>query len=198
MRKGDMTAFVLAESAEHSGQPCRVHAVAFDDANGALDAAKRLREEGFTILDVHSPFPIHGIEKALGWRETRLGYATLVGGLVGFTGGLALQMYTHGFDWPLNIGGKTSFAWPAMLPVVFEMTVLFAAFATVLGLVFSRRLRPRWNPAAFIGQPGSKVNDDRFVLLVLEQDASFSLERMRWVCEELCPVEIIEGWKVFS
>lgn len=198
MRSKDMTARALLEVPGHDGRPCRVHTVAFEDADEALRAAVRLKQAGFEIVDVHSPCPIHGLDDALGWRETRLGYVTLAGGLFGLTAGLSLQVYTHGFDWPLNIGGKTALAWPAMAPVMFELTVLIAAFATVFGLFFRRRLRPRWNPGKPIGQPGPGVTDNRFVILVLEQDGGFSPKNFDRLCEELRPVEVVNSWKVFS
>lgn len=198
MRSTDLTARALLEVPGHDGRPCRVHTVAFEDADEALNAAIRLKHEGFEIVDVHSPCPIHGLDEALGWRETRLGYVSLVGGLVGLGVGVALQAYTHGFDWPLDIGGKTNLAWPAMVPVIFELTILIAAYATVFGLFFRRRLRPRWNPGKPIGQPGPGVTDNRFVILVLEQDGSFSSTGFAELCDELRPVEVVEGWKVFS
>ena len=198
MRRKDATTHALRDVVGHDDRPCRIHTVAFEDAGEALGAARRLREEGFDIVDVHSPFPIHGIEEVLGWRETRLGYVTLAGGLLGLSIGFGLQAWTHGIDWPLNIGGKTNLAWPAMGPVMFELTVLFAAYATVVGLFFRRRLRPRFNPSASIGQPGPGVTDNRFVILVLEQDGSFSDKRFDALCDELQPVEVNDAWKVFS
>jgi len=197
-KRSDLLAHTLRDVPGHDGRPCRIHTVAFEDAGDALAAAKRFREHGFEIVDVHSPFPIHGIEEVLGWRETRLGYVTLAGGLTGLTIGILLQGLTHGWDWPLNIGGKTNLAVPAMAPVMFELTVLLAAFATVFGLFYRRRLRPRINPSKFFGQPHHLVTDNRFVLLVLEQDGGFSPTRFAALCEELEPVEVVEAWKVMS
>lgn len=198
MRKRDLTARVLREVPGHDSRPCRVHTVAFEDPQVALSAVRRFKSEGFQIVDVHSPFPLHGLDEALGWRETRIGYVTLFGGLLGLAMALGLQAYTHGFDWPLNIGGKTDLAWPAMVPVVFELMVLLAAFATVFGFLYLRRLRPRWKLDADIGQPPGNVNDDRFVILVLEQDGGFSKDEFDSLCEELSPVEVVDSWKVLS
>ena len=193
---GNPTQRVLDELDGHDGQPCRIHTVAFAGPEEALSAAKRLREQGYLIADAHSPFPIHGIEEALGWRETRLGYVTLVGGLLGLTFGFGLQIYTHGVSWPLNIGGKTNLAIPAMGPVVFELMVLIAAYLSVFIFLFRRRLRPRLNLNANLGQPNMRVNDDQFVLLVVEQDGGFSMPAFRKVCEELDPIEVNESWRV--
>jgi hypothetical protein len=155
-----------------------------------------MRKEGYLIADAHSPFPIHGIEEALGWRETRLGYVTLVGGIIGLCGGFALQAYTHAVAWPLNIGGKTDLAVPAMGPVMFELTVLIAAYLSVFVFLFRRGLKPRLNLKANLGQPGLRVNDDHFVLLIVEQDGGFSRTKFLALCEELEAAEVNESWRV--
>lgn len=192
----DPTRQALSELEGHSGQPCRIHAVAFEGPEEALFAAKRLRKEGYLIADVHSPFPIHGIEQALGWRETRLGYVTLVGGLIGLTLGFAIQAYTHGVSWPLNIGGKTDLAIPAMGPVMFELTVLIAAYLSVFVFFYRRGLKPRFNLEANLGQPNARVNDDHFVLLVVEQDGGFSRPKFLELCAELESAEVDESWRI--
>lgn len=192
----DPTAIAVQESGGDVHRPSRVHSVVFDDPEATVHAAGRLRAAGYHIIDVHSPFPVHGIEAALGWRDTRLPWATLVGGIVGVTCGLALALFVHTVSWPLNIGGKTASAIPAIIPVVFELGVLFAAFATVGTLLVRRRLRPRNARTTGFGQPDLRVNDDRFVILVLEQDASFSMDAFRAITTELDPVDVVEAWKV--
>jgi hypothetical protein len=188
----------LGETKGHDGQPCRIHTVSFEDPVDTLNAAKQLHAEGYVIADVHSPFPVHGIEDALDWPETRLGYVTLAGGLLGLTIAFGLQAYTHGVSWPLNIGGKTFLAIPAMGPVLFELMVLIAAYLSVFVFLYRRRLRPRFDIKAAIGQPHIRVNDDRFVILVVEQDGSFSRTHFLKLCKELNPVEIEESWRILS
>src|SRR3990172_1262170 len=94
----------------------RVHALVFDDPTRTLAAVKRLRAEGFDVGDVHSPFPVHGMEEALGMRPTRLAWATLIGGLAGGSLKLLFQSWVHIVDWPMNIGGKPDFSLPALQP----------------------------------------------------------------------------------
>jgi len=192
----DPTRQALDELDGHDGQPCRIHTVTFKAPGKTLEAVKRLRKEGYLIADVHSPFPIHGIEKALGWRETRLGYITLIGGLIGLTLGFALQAYTHGVAWPLNIGGKTNLAIPSMGPVIFELTVLIAAYLTVFVFFYRRRLKPRIDLRANLGQPSEGVNDDDFVVLVVEQSGSFSRRKFLELCDELEPADVTESWRI--
>lgn len=171
----------------------RVHAVSFDAPELALAAVKRLRAEGYDVYDVHSPFPIHGMDEALGLRETRLGMATLVGGLAGGVLATTLQIWTHAVDWPLVIGGKSPLALPAQVPVSFELTVLFAALATVAALLVRRRLRPRAGDPPT--QPNERVTDDRFVALVVESDASFEPHRFRALCATLGAEAVDDGWR---
>jgi hypothetical protein len=166
----------------------------FDAPGKTLEAVKRLRAEGFDVGDVHTPFPVHGMDDALGLRPTRLAWATLVGGLLGGSLKLFFQTWVHVVDWPMNIGGKPDVSLPALVPVTFEITVLLAAFATLGALFVRRRLFPRLRPAEGPRQPHPRVTDDRFVVLVVEHDAAFSPQRFRALTAACRPVEVIEGW----
>lgn len=174
----------------------RLHMLVFDEPEATVDAVRRLRGEGFFVADVHSPFPLHGVDEALGLRPTRIALATLIGGLVGGFGKLAFQGWVHVVDWPMNIGGKPDTALPALVPVTFELTVLVAAFATLGTLFLRRRLFPRLVPAPAPRQPHPRVTDDRFAVLVVERDGSFAPERFRRLVEALRPVELVEDWRV--
>lgn len=171
------------------------HLVIFDDPVVTLAAVKRLKAEGFHIDDVHSPFPVHGMHEALGMRESRLPWATLVGGSVGLVIAIFLQTWTHSVDWPLNIGGKSLLAIPAIIPVCFELTVLIAAFATVGTLLARSKLTPSLAEARPKLQPIDGVTDDRFVVLVAERDGSFSVDEFDRICDELNPKEVIRQWR---
>ena len=92
-----------------------VNAMVFDDPDLAVAAVRILGQEGYQIDDVYAPFPVHGMQEAMGLRPTRLPWATLAGGLIGVTTALVLQIYTHTVSWPLNIGGKTHLALPALI-----------------------------------------------------------------------------------
>ena len=170
----------------------RMHALVFDDPERTLAAVRSLRSEGFDVGDVHTPFPVHGLEEALGLRPTRLAWATLVGGLLGGSLKLFFEIWVHVVDWPMNIGGKPDASIPALIPVTFEITVLVAAFATLGALFVRRRLFPRLRPERPPRQPHPRVTDDRFVVLVMERDASFSPQRFRALCAAVAPEEVIE------
>jgi hypothetical protein len=172
----------------------RLHSVVFADPEKALTAVGALRQAGFRIHDVHTPFPVHGMAEAMGLPETRLSYATLLGACVGLASAWAIQVWTHAFDWPLVIGGKDNLALPALVPVAFELAVLFAAFATVAALIVRRRLLPRSAPEH---QPRPDVTDDRFVVLVEESDAAFSPAVFQRVTHALAPEEVVLGWRTY-
>ena len=181
--------------ASSPGSRRRIHTLAFDDPSSALAAVRALRADGFEVDDVHTPYAVHGMDEALGLPETRLGLATLAGGLLGAGVAFGFQFWTHAVDWPLVIGGKTPLALPAQVPVSFELTVLFAALFTVFGLLARRRLFPRIDgrPA---DQPHPRVTDDRFAVVVVERDGSFDPGRFARLCAALRPVEVVEDWRV--
>lgn len=169
----------------------RQHWLVFDDPENCLSAVRVLRAQGYRIADVHSPFPVHGIEEALGWRETRLPWATFIGGSIGLAIAAALQLWVHMVDWPLNIGGKSLAAIPALVPVAFELIVLVAAFATVGALLFRGRLFPTTKGERPAAQPIDTVTDDAFVIRVVQGDASFSEPDFERVCRRLRPNEVL-------
>jgi hypothetical protein len=170
------------------------HLLVFDNPVRTVEAVRALRAGGFTVTDVHSPFPLHGVDDALGLPETRLPWATLGGALLG--GGLAFgfQAWTHTASWPLNIGGKPNLSLPALVPVGFELTVLFAAFCTAAVLsILAVAARPRRTDMPPITDV--RVTDDRFAVLVSEASVDFSVERFRKLCDDLSPVERVEAWR---
>ena len=174
----------------------REHAVAFDDPHVALSAAHRLKQAGYYVVEAYTPFAVHGMDEALGFKESRLPWATMVGGTLGALLGLGFTLWTHAVDWPLNIGGKGFVAWEAIFPVAFEVVVLLSAFATLGALLFSSRLWPRTSPQTPRSQPGPRVSDDHFILVVEERDGSFDWEAFEQSCRSLNARNIQEGWRV--
>ncbi|MCC6522257.1 MAG: DUF3341 domain-containing protein [Polyangiaceae bacterium] len=168
------------------------HALVFDDPERALEAVRALKGQGYTIVDVYSPFPVPGMSQALGLRPSRLGFATFVGGVTGLSIAVALQLYTHGRDFPINVGGKDNFALPAIIPVTFELTVLLAGFATFFGLLGRSRLAPGkkvkgpsvWDP---------RITDDHFVVVVDEADGAFEARAFAALCRELGALRTVVG-----
>ena len=160
-----------------TASPTPVNALVFDDPDLAVAAVTALRADGYTIDDVYTPFPVHGMAEAMELPETRLPWATLAGGLAGVTTALVLQIYIHTVSWPLNIGGKTYLALPALIPVSFELTVLFSGIATGLGLFMVGRLWPRVDGETPAEQILAEASDDRYVVVLDTTEGDFSRER---------------------
>ena len=121
----------------------------FKDDHALLSAARALRGQGMKGLDLHSPYPIHGAEEALGLRRSTVPLATLVGGVVGACSGYLLQWYTVAYDWPLNVGNRPPHSAPAFIPVTFEGGVAIAALTIFLGLLFGYFRFPRIHHPVF-------------------------------------------------
>jgi len=116
----------------------KIHSVTglFDKPNDIKHAAEKTVEKGYKYFDINTPYPIHGIDKAMKLKPSKMGYFTLAFGLTGTACALLLMYFTSVLDYPLNIGGKPFFALPAFIPITFELTVLLASFGTVIGLLF--------------------------------------------------------------
>lgn len=149
----------------------------FDDDDVVVSAVKKIRANGTRIKDVFSPFPIHGLDHALGLKRTRISICSFLYGCTGFSLILLLTWYTMIYDWPMDIGGKPSFAFyknlPAFIPVTFESTVLCAAH----GMVITFFLRSKILPGVVPYVPDLRMSDDKFVVLMeaktAEQAESF-------------------------
>ncbi len=135
---------------------------AFADPHEAAAAALDCREKGHVVSDVFGPFPIHGIDRALGLGPSRMTWVCFAFGLTGLLVALWLQYWTSATDWPLNVGGKPFDSLPAFVPVAFELTVLFAGLGTVAVLFLRSGLRPGRKSRA----PNAAVTDDEFVVAV--------------------------------
>jgi hypothetical protein len=134
----------------------------FPEVDGLLRAVRTARRELFRVYDVFAPFPIHGLDDAMGIRRTRLPKITLIAGLTGLATALTLQFYTNVLDWPLNVGGKPDNSTLAFIPISFELTVLFAGLVTVAAFLLRAKLYPGKQP--WLVTPG--VTDDVFAVVL--------------------------------
>lgn len=154
-----------------------------------LRAVKQARREELRVHDVQAPFPVHGLDEAMGIRRTRLPRVTLVAGLTGLCCAMALQFYANVLDWPLNVGGKPDNSTLAFIPISFELTVLFGGLATVAAFFLRARLYPGKTPWLVV--PG--VTDD-VLALVLRRPADAAAEaRARALLAEHGAATITEG-----
>ncbi len=161
----------------------------YKDVDSVVHAARTLRDAGYTCFDVHSPFPIHGIDRHMGVRPTILPWLVLGGGLTGMLGGIALTGWTMGVDYKFLISGKPYFSWPAFIPVIFEMTILFSALTTVFGMLILNRLPMLYNP--LLKHPRfQRVTDDRFVVVVDANDDKFDENETTRLLQATHPVAV--------
>jgi hypothetical protein len=107
----------------------------FAEEGALLAAARHMRMRGGATLDLHSPYPLHGADEALGLRRSTVPLITLIAGVTGAITGYLLQWYTVAYDWPLNVGNRPPHSAPAFIPVTFELGVLFAALTIFIGLL---------------------------------------------------------------
>jgi hypothetical protein len=145
----------------------------YDSVDDVVAAARAVRRAGFLRWDVHSPFPIHGIDFAMGIKPTILPWLVLAGGLTGLVGGLALQWYTNSHDYRFFISGKPVFSLPAFIPVTFELTILLAALTAVFGMLILNRLPRLYNPL-FKHERFRRVTNDRFFIYIDAKDRKFN------------------------
>jgi hypothetical protein len=169
----------------------RLFVATFAEESDVLEATREARAAGFRVQDVYTPYPVHGMDEAMGLRPSRLTFACFALGLAGAGFALWLQEWTSGIDWPLNVGGKPLSSLPAFIPVAFEMTVLLAGLGTVAALFARARLVPRPRPRFLL--PG--VTRDRFALALEATGATFDAEAARALAERhgALAVDVVEA-----
>ena len=128
-----------------------------------LRAAEAVRDTGHTKWDCHTPYPVHGLDRAMGLRVSPVANFTLTGGLLGFLGAIALTWGLSVWHYPIRIGGKALFSWQAFVPIYFEMFVLFAALSTMGALFFFCRLG-KWHSPLHDSGVMQEVMSDRFAI----------------------------------
>jgi hypothetical protein len=160
-----------ADPAQHYGVLAE-----FDTPGRILRAARIVREEGYTRWDCFTPFPVHGLGRAMGLRDTRLPWAVLAAGVTGTCVALALQNWMHVADYPLNVSGKPLFSLPAQIPIAFELTILFSALAAFVGMFAWNRL-PRLHHPLFSSERFRRATTDRFFLVIEASDPAFDVVR---------------------
>lgn len=134
----------------------------FDDEDAVLNGIRKVRNTGLKIHEVFSPFPVHGIDEALGLKRSRLPIAAFMFGLTGTSLALTMQIWMLGYDWPMIIGGKNFVSLPPFIPVTFELTVLLAALGMVATFMIASDLKPYAWPRQF----DIRSTDDKHVMAI--------------------------------
>ncbi|MDQ6787138.1 MAG: DUF3341 domain-containing protein [Acidobacteriota bacterium] len=163
----------------------------FDTPTQLVDAANKAREAGFTKTDGFSPFPIHEMDKALGVKRSILPYLVFAGGVTGLLTGLGLQYFVHVLEYPMIIGGRPFFSLPAFIPPMFELTILFASFSAVFGMLLLNGLPQPYHPVFNVSR-FALATREKFFLLIETSDPKFNYEETKSFMQTLSPQEVFD------
>ncbi|GJM19081.1 MAG: hypothetical protein DHS20C14_12940 [Phycisphaeraceae bacterium] len=165
----------------------------FADPPAVYHAAEKFRDAGYTKWDVYSPFPVHGIEEAMGIKRTILPVAAFGAAMTGVAGALLMQYFMNDWDYQFIVQGKPTSAWEPFIPITFEMGVLATAFTCIGGMLMLNGL-PRWHHPLFNSERFLKVSDDRLIIAVEAADPKFDPDATRRLLEETggTHIELIE------
>jgi hypothetical protein len=162
----------------------------FEQPEELLHAARAAFKAGYRKMDAYSPFPVEGVAEAIGFEHTRIPLVVLIGGITGAAVAYGMQYYSAVWDYPLNIGGRPLHSWPSFIPITFELTVLFAAFAAVFGMLLMNGLPKPYHPV--FNAPDFKLaSQTRFFLCLQATDPQFG-EKAKRLLESLNPIVVYE------
>lgn len=166
----------------------------FDTPRDLYHACEKVRDEGFSRWDAHTPFPVHGLDGAMGLKSSIMPWIVLVCGLAGATGGFLMQTWVHNEAYPLIISAKPLWAWQAYIPVTFECGVLLASFGAVFGMFHVNRLPTFYHPL-FNSDRFAAVTDDKFFISIEAADPQYDEARTRSLLEEAGAkhIEVLEN-----
>ena len=163
----------------------------YDTATALVKACMELRDSGYSRWDAHTPFPVHGLDDAMGLRNSKLPRLVLGGGIVGGGLGLLLQYWTNAVDYPVIISGKPLFSIPANIPVMFEMTILLAALSAFVGMLAFNGL-PRLHHPVFTSANFRRATCDRFFISIEAADPLYDPQGTRALLESSGSLSIEE------
>ncbi|MDQ3906968.1 MAG: DUF3341 domain-containing protein [Acidobacteriota bacterium] len=163
----------------------------FDGPQQLLAAARRAREAGYRYMEAYTPFPVEEISEVIGARRLWIPLIVLVGGICGGLGGFFMEYYAGALHYPLNIGGRPLWSWPAWIPITFELTVLFAALSGALGMLAINKLPQPYHPV-FNVERFKLATQNRFFLCIESGDPKFDRDATRNFLSGLQPREVFD------
>lgn len=161
----------------------------YDSPGAVMHAAETIRDAGYTKWDVNTPFPVHGMDGAMGLKPTPLGWISFCGGITGGSLGWLMQWWMNGVDYQINIAGKPAFTMQTSVPVAYELTILLTAFATLFGMFGLNRL-PQLYHWAFHSKRFERVTDDRFFITIDAEDPKFDTDKTGALLEKTHPAHV--------
>lgn len=161
-------------------------AAIFDDEHQLLEAAKKVYASGYRKFETLSPFPIHGMDDAMGLKRSPVPWFTMIFGTIGCAFGVWFQWWTSAVSWPINVGGKPMFSLPAFIPIIFEITVLFGALCSVAGMLWLCDL-PKVDPPVI----HPDITSHKFALFIPENDHGYDEAKAKDLLKSLGAEEIL-------
>ncbi len=157
----------------------------FDNPAELLRAAEKVRDAGYDRFECYSPFPIHGMDEAMGLRRSPLGFIVFGVGFCGFLFAIWLQWWTNVVDYPLVFSGKPYFSLPAFVPVMFELMVLTSAFAAIIGMFYLNKMPRFFHPMFYSERFTTKATDDGFFIAIFMWDKKFNVKEIKAFFESI-------------
>jgi hypothetical protein len=164
---------------------------AFDSTPDLYHACEQVRDAGYSRWDALTPFPVHGLDAAMGMRRSKVPRFSLVGGITGFCSGMTLIWWANSYEYPLIVGGKPYFSPMFAFPISYELTILFTAFATITGMFLLNKLPMHYHPVLKAPQ-FVRAMDDRFYIVIEVTDPKFNPAQTRSLLEQVGGKDIVE------
>ncbi len=165
----------------------------FENPADTMHAAEKVRDLGFRRWDVFTPFPVHGLDKAMGIKNSKVGWFSFIGGVTGYTSGMLMIWWMNAVDYPILIGGKPMFSPFGAFPPCYELTILLGSFGALFGMLFLNRLPRLHHPLLKHGR-FALATHDRFFLVIETSDPKYSETETRKLLESLGSrhIEVVE------
>lgn len=151
----------------------------FETPADAMHAAEKVRDAGYSKWDVHTPFPVHGMDAAMGLPNSKVGWFTFIGGATGYTTGMIMIWWMNAYDYKIVIGGKPMFSPFFSFPVSYELTILLASFGSLIGMFFLNRLPRLHHPLLKNRRFCQGATHDKFILVIETADPKFNADETR-------------------
>ncbi|HEY1170618.1 MAG TPA: DUF3341 domain-containing protein [Verrucomicrobiae bacterium] len=165
----------------------------FDKPADVMHAAELVRDAGYKVWDVHTPYPIHGMDDAMGLKNSKVGWFSFIGGITGYTSGMLLIWWTNAVDYKIMIGGKPMFSPFGAFPPSYELTILFGAFGALFGMLFLNRL-PRLHHPLLKHDRFKLATHDKYFIVIETADPKYSPKETRELLEKAgsTRIELVE------
>lgn len=163
----------------------------FETTGALMHAAEQVRDAGYKNWDCITPCPVHGLDRAMGVKRSKVPRISLAGGITGFCTGMSMIWWTNAYDYPLPVGGKPYFSPMFAFPVSYELTILFTAFATIGGMFIMNRLPMHYHPVLKYDKIHRGMND-LFFIVIEARDPRFNAAATKALLEKVGGSEITE------